>query len=583
MPSRSGAVHVATTKRIYKGKTYRSHLLRRTFRKDGKVLHETLGNLSHLPDDLIDVIRQRLKSRQPLADSGEFRIERSLPHGHVEAILQSINKLGLARIVDPQQSRHRDIILACIVMRLLRPASKMATTRLLDADTAVTSVGWQLELGRVKPLEVYQALDWLVSRQEKIEKKLAAKHLTNGSIVLYDLTSSYYTGSRSSLVKYGYNRDGKSRYPQITFGLLCTEAGCPVAVKVFAGNTADPATMPEQIRVLREQYGLRRIIWVGDRGMLTSKCIDAYLRDQEGMDWITALRSAQIQSLMKGGAIQLSLFDKQDLADMQSDSFPGERLIVCRNPLLADKRNATRQNLIQATGKLLDEVQNATQRSYRPLKGKEAIGLRVGKVINKYKVAKHFKLEIKDNSFTYSLDKEKIAQEQMLDGLYVIRTSLPVDSFSAHDTVKTYKRLAHVEQAFRSIKTVHLRVRPIFHWDDDRIKAHIFLCMLAYYVKWHMMEKLSPFLYADHEKEQAQRKRTSIVAPAVKSDAALKKAASHRTEEGVTVHSFTTLMEDLGTICKNKIRTNGKSATFFMITQPTQTQKQILKIMEVKL
>jgi transposase len=431
-----------------------------------------------------------------------------------------------------------------IVARILQPASKLATARSLQDETATTSVGVELWLGqdRIDEQELYGALDWLLERQIRIENKLARKHLCVGTLILYDVTSSYYTGHRSGLVQFGYNRDGKRGFPRIVYGLLCNAEGCPVAIEVFAGNASDPKTLSAQVRKVRHRFGVRRVVFVGDRGMLTSRRIEEELRGVDGLDWITALRADTIRLLAEQGVIERSLFDETDLAEVDSRDFPDERLIVCRNPLLATERARKRNEFLAATERKLDEIVKATQRTTNPLAGQAKIGLRVGRALNRHKVGKHFELVITDSGFSYERKNDKIAAEAELEGIYVIRTSVKADKFTSEDAVRAYKDLSTVERAFRYIKTVDLKVRPIFRWLDGRIRAHVFLCMLAYYVEWHVREQLAPLLFEDHEREAAEAKRTSIVQPAPRSDAARAKDRTKETSDGMPVHSFRTLM-----------------------------------------
>ena len=582
MPSRThAAMHVATTRRTYQGKVYTTCLLRRSIREGKKVKHQTLGNLSHLPPDLIDIIRRRLAGEDP-GGQGPWEIVRSLPHGHVVAVLKAMDQLGLEQVLASRPSRQRSLIVAMLVMRLIAPQSKLATCRGLKGETAATSLPLELGLGEVRSRELYEALDWLVERQARIEAKLARRHLAHGTLVLYDVSGSYYTGRRPGLVHYGYNRDGKKGFPQIVYGLLCNADGCPVAIEVFAGNTADPSTLTPQIEKLRKRFGIERVVLVGDRGMITSKRIDQSLRGVEGLDWITALRAEGIQKLASQGVIQRSLFDERDLAEVASPDFPGERLIVCRNPLLAEERARKREELLAATEKQLAEIAAATRRPKRALRGKDKIAFRVGKVLNRHKVGKHFELEIAEEQFSYRRDEARIAKEAALDGLYVIRTSVQATALSSDDAVRAYKNLAKVERAFRSMKTVDLRVRPIHHWLDERIKVHVFLCMLAYYVEHHMRRSLAPILFDDQDKEQAQASRRSIVAPAVRSETAKRKDRTQRTESGEPVHSFRSLLADLGTLCKNRVRIAGSaSAEFYVLTQPTPLQRTALRLLGI--
>lgn len=579
MASRNGAVHVATTTRTYKGKVYQTHLLRRSYREGGQVKHQTLGNLSHLPADLIETIRRRLRGEAP---EGRWEIIRSLPHGHVAAVRGMLERIGLDRLLASRRSRQRSLVEAMIVARLIAPGSKLACARGLREETATTSLALELGLGDVGDDELYEALDWLGARQARIERKLADRHLADGTLVLYDVSSSYYTGRRPSLVQFGYSRDGKRGFPQIVYGLLCNAEGCPVAVEVFAGNTADSSTLEAQIAKVRRRFGVQHVVWVGDRGMITSRRIDQSLRGVEGLDWITALRADSIQKLASQGAIQPSLFDQRDLVAITSPDYPEERLIVCRNPLLADERARKRRELLEATEKKLDAIVAATVRAKRALRGRSAIGLRVGKVLNQYKVGKHFHLDIQDDRFSYRRNEAAIGREAALDGLYVIRTSVGETTLSPEHTVRAYKDLAKVERAFRAMKTVDLRVRPIYHWLDGRIRAHVFVCMLAYYVEWHMRGRLAPILFDDHDKPAAQARRGSVVSPAVRSEAAKRKDLTKRTESGEPVHSFRTLLADLGTLCKNRVRvTSDATATFYVVTQPTAAQQRVFDLLGV--
>jgi transposase len=581
MPSRDGAVHVATTKRTYNGRVYESHLLRRTYREGGKVKHQTLGNLSHLPPDLIETIRRRLRDGST-PESTPWKIVRTLPYGHVAATLGTLKGLELEDVLASRPCRERSLVIAMIVARIIQPASKLATARALEDETATTSLGIELDLDAVTETELYGALDWLLERQTRIETKIAKKHLSDGTLVLYDVTSSYYTGRRSELSQFGYNRDGKKRFPQIVYGLLCSADGCPVAIEVFAGNTSDTKTLGSQIKKVRRRFGIERVVFVGDRGMITSKRIDEELRDVEGLDWITALRADNIKVLASQGTIQPSLFDERDLAEVESPDYPGERLVVCRNPALAEERARKRTELLAATEKLLDKIVEATKRKRTPLRGEAKIGLRVGRVINRHKMSKHFILEIGAASFSYKRDEPAITEEAALDGIYVIRTSVKPEAFTSQEAVKAYKDLSKVERAFRSIKTVDLKVRPIFHWLDDRIRAHVFLCMLAYYVEWHMRRKLATILFDDHEREEAEATRASVVAPAPRSEAARKKDADKKTVDGLPVLSFRSLLEHMGTMAKNRVRPAADSSLeFFEVTQATPVQRRAFELLGV--
>lgn len=585
MAKRGRAVHVATTTRVSKGKVYESHLLRRTYREGGKVKHETIGNISHLPLDVIEFIRGRLRGEvKPWTGSGGIEILRTLPLGHVAAVLGTLRATGLEGLLASRPSRERDLVVALLVMRVLEPESKLATARALREETATTSLFIELGLDGDPPRdrEIYQALDWLLKRQRRIEGKLAARHLEDGSLVLYDVSSSYYTGTACELAKFGHNRDGKNGYPQIVYGLLCNAEGCPVAIEVFQGNTSDPTTLGSQIEKLTKRFGLKRVIVVGDRGLITEKRIDEELRNVEGLDWVTALRADSIKKLAAEGIIQLSLFDQQDLAEVRSPDYPDERLIVCRNPLLAEERARKREELLRATEKELDKIVAATKRARRPLRGQDKIGIRVGKVINRHKIGKHFECTITDESFSYQRNTQKITAEAALDGLYVIRTSVPEETFSAEEAVSVYKGLSRVEQAFRSLKSVDLKIRPIYHWLEDRVRAHVFLCMLAYYVEWHMRKKLAPILFDDEDREEAEALRESVVAPAKKSPKATQKARTKQTADGLPVQSFRSLLGHLATLAKNRVRITGNTChEFYTHTQQTSLQRKAFQLLGI--
>jgi transposase len=507
-----------------------------------------------------------------------------LPHGHVAATLGMLKALGVDTLLAARPGRERSLVSAMIVARILQPASKLATTRALREETATTSLGSELALGAIEDEELYKALNWLFERQTRIEAKLAKQHLADGTLVLYDVTSSYYTGRRSALLQFGYSRDGQRGLPQIVYGLLCNAEGCPVAIEVFAGNTADSKTLGKQIAKVRLRFGVRRVVFVGDRGMITSRRIDDELRDVEGLDWISALRADSIKVLASHGVIQPSLFDERDLAEVVSPDYPGERLIVCRNPLLAAERARKRTELLAATEQKLEQIAAATRRARTPLRGQARIGLKAGSVLNRHKVGKHFDLTIRDDHFSYRRNEARIAEESALDGIYVIRTSVSVAALASEDAVRAYKDLSKVERAFRSIKTVDLKVRPIFHWVDDRIRAHVFLCMLAYYVEWHMRRRLAPLLFDDQEREQAEASRDSIVSRAPRSEVAQAKDRTKQTEDGLPVHSFRTLLADLGTLAKNRVRLAGTAGSELdLLTQPTRLQQRVFELLGVTL
>jgi transposase len=562
-------------------------LLRESFRENGKVKTRTLANVSHLPPQQIQALRLALAGSlaaagSPLPDA--FLISRSLPHGHAAAVLGCLRNLQLDAILDPVPSRKRDLVIAMIVARILDPASKLATARGLHADTLHSSLGELLEVDSADETELYQAMDWLLPRQSRIEQELAKRHLCNGGLVLYDLTSTYFEGRHCPLGKLGHSRDDKSGKLQIVFGLLTNAQGCPVAVEVFAGNTSDPKTVAAQVNKLRQRFGLQDVVLVGDRGMITSARIRQDLPASHGIQWISALRASQIQKLAKDGQLQMSLFDNTDLAEIAHPAFPGERLIACFNPLLAEERSRKRPDLLAATEKQLEKIAAATKRPKRPLRGKQNIGLRAGKILNRYKMGKHFQLRIEDDSFHYERKTANIEREESLDGIYVIRTSVKQEVLSSQQVVASYKSLSGVERAFRSLKTVDLQVRPIHHRLPNRVRAHILLCMLAYYVEWHMRQLLAPILFDDNDKPQAQAARTSIVAPAQRSQAAKLKARTKQTSEGIKVHSFQTLLGDLATIVKNRIQPKDKNiAAFDMLTQTTVIQQRAFDLLGVPL
>jgi len=579
MPSRNGPVHVATTRRKYKGKVYETHLLRRTYREQGKVKHETVGNISHLPSEIIDIVRLALKGEVFSGVQEDLEIMRSLPHGHVAAVLGMIRKLKLDTIISAEACSQRDLVLAMIVSRILAPCSKLATTRGLSTHTLSTSLGDVLGVESADVGELYRAMDWLIARQADVENALAASHLSNGSLVLYDVTSVYVEGEKSPLAQRGYNRDGKKGKKQIVLGLLCSVNGCPVAVEVFEGNTADPKTLASQINKIRTRFGLSRVVIVGDRGMITEARLRDDLRCEPGIDWITALRAPAIRKLVQNDSLQLSLFDEKDLAEISDPDYPGERLVVCKNPFLAYERARKREELLQSTEKRLNKVVEATMRQMRRLKSKEKIALRVGNILNRFKMAKHFSVEIQDDSFSYSRNHKTISAESSLDGIYVIRTSLPQEDMSAVDTVRAYKNLSRAERAFRTLKNIDLKIRPIFHWTSNRIKSHVLLCMLAYYVEWHMKQALAPMLFEDDDRAAAEALRKSVVAPAKRSMSAMRKIRTGKTSEGLPVHSFRSLIADLGTLTKNRVHIKNTGAIFDLYATPTPSQKQAFNLL----
>ncbi len=571
---------MAIMKREHKGKVYTSAFLRRNYREGTKVKHETLGNISHLPADLIDLLRRALKGEPVGRLQQSFAVLRSLSHGHVAAVLWTMRENELEMLLRSRRGRERDVMEALIVQSLLCPASKLATGRDLRSETATTTLGEVLGLSEVTEEELYDALDRLLSKKARIETALAKKHLQDGILVLYDVSSSYYTGTHCELAKYGHNRDGKKCFPQNVYGLLCAPDGCPVAIEVFEGNTADPKTLEVQVEKLRKRFGLTRVVLVTDRGVLTQRQIDK-IREIPSLDWVTALRAPAIAKLREQGRIQPSLFDQRNLAEVTSPDFPGERLIVCRNPSLAEEPAEKREELLRATEKDLDRIVAATNRTMRPLKGQAAIGLRVGNVLNRHKMAKHFALEIADTAFSYHRREDGIREEAALDGLYVIRTSVPESVLTSEKTVEAYKSLARVEWAFRSLKTMDLEIRPIHHRLSDRVKAHVFLCMLAYYMEWHMKQKLAPLLFSEDDPEGVRKVRESLVAPAVPSASARDKAASKATPEGLPVQNFPPLLRNLGTLARNRVRSGQgpETAEFSLLTQATPLQKKAFELL----
>ena len=575
MPSRSGAVHVATNKRHYKGQTYTSHLLRRSLRVGHQVKHETLGNLSHLPAPLIDIIRRSLAGESFVPASQTFLIERSRPHGHVQAVLGTLRQLGLDRGIASQRSRQRDLVVALVVERLLAPCSQLATARLWQHSTPAQQLGVE----DADENDLYEALDWLGTRQRRIEAKLAKRHLEEGATVLYDVSSSYYEGRHCPLALFGHSRDGNQGKPIIVYGVLSDRAGRPLAVDVYLGNSADPTTLPDQVTKLRRRLGLSRVVLVGYRGLLTQTQID-HLQQHSGLGWISALRSPAIRELVDGGHLPLSLFDEQNLAEITSPDYPGERLIACYNPLLADQRRRKREELLAATEKELERIAAEVKRRSRTPLTADQIGLQVGRVLNRYKVGKHFATKIAKGLFQGARREESIQREADLDGLYVIRSSEKKASLSAADTVRSYKSLAQVERAFRCLKGVDLRVRPIFHRTPERVRAYIFLCLLAYCVEWQMRRALAPLLFEDEQLETDRRRRDAL-APAQPSAAVKKKKATRRSAEGLPLHSFETLLDALATRCQNTCRVAGNepSATFEQLTAATPLQQRAFELL----
>ncbi len=552
-------------------------LLREGWRDGNKVLKRTLANLTDWSEARIEALRRVLKNEPVVGPQQVFVIERSLPQGHVQAVLQAIKRIGLDLVIAAKRSRARDLVLAMIVERLIHPCSKLATTRLWHSSTLAE----ELALTDASEDDLYEAMDWLLERQARIEYKLAAQHLSDGAQVLYDVTSSYYEGHTCPLMQFGHDRDGKRGLPIVVYGVLTDAQGRPIALQAYAGNTGDPRTVPDQVEKLRQRFTLRQVVLVGDRGMLTQTQIDK-LKQYPGLGWISALRSAAIRQLVEGGALQLSLFDERNLAEISSPEFPGERLIACHNPLLAEERQRKREELLRATEKQLERIVRQVARRTKTALSAAEIGKKVGRVVNRFKMGKHFELTIKDGMFQYARRPHDIEREAQLDGIYVIRTSEPRSHLSAEDTVRGYKNLAQVERAFRCLKGIDLLVRPIRHRDEQRVKAHLFLCLLAYYVEWHMRKALAPLLFDDEQLER-DRKIRDPVAPAQPSAAAKKKKSVRLTAEGLPIHSFETLLAELATRCRNRcrIKSDPHSAPFSHLTEPTPLQQRAFELLQL--
>ena len=574
MPARTGTAHVVTTTRKYKDRVYRTHLLRRSYREDGVVKNETLGNLSHLPDALIEIIRRTLQGESFVPATQALEITRSRAHGHVQAVAAAMQRLGLSTVIAAKPSRQRDLVLAMVAARIIAPHTKLATTRWWGTTTLAEDFG-VLEANED---DLYAAMDWLLTRQDAIQKKLAARHLSAGSLVLYDLSSSYFEGTSCPLAKLGYNRDGKKGLLQVNYGLLTDARGCPMAVSVYEGNVADSQTLLPEVKRLREHFGVEQLVMVGDRGMISKQAI-ATMQETPGVDWITALKSASIRALVEQGQLQLDLFDQRNLLELSSPDYPGERLVACRNPQLATLRAHKREELLAATERNLNPIKVRVEAT--KLAGADKIGLRVGKVVNQYKVAKHFELTIGEAAFSFQRKHDSIAAEAALDGIYIIRTSVAAAQMDAADCVRNYKALANVERAFRSLKTVDLKIRPIHHRTANRVRAHIFLCMLAYYVDWHLREAWRELMFADTD-QQAKATRDPV-APAQRSPAALVKVASHNLDDGTPAHSFATLLAELATLVRNTCRTphaGDDAPTFEILTTPNPKQQRALELIQ---
>ena len=552
-------------------------LLREGWREGKKVCKRTLANLSDWPAQKVAALRRVLRDEPLLSPEDAFAIERSWPHGHVEAVLETIGQIGLDKVLGAKRTRERDLVLAMIVERLIAPCSKLATTRMWHS----TTLAQLLEVEDADEQELYAAMDWLLERQARIEKRLATRHLGEGQQVLYDVSSSYYEGRTCPLVQFGHSRDGKRGKPIVVYGVLTDVHGRAVAVQAYPGNTGDPSTIADQVEKLKDRFALERVVLVGDRGMLTQTQIEV-LKAHPGIGWISALRSEKVRALRDEKHLQLSLFDEQNLAEIRSPAFPGERLVACFNPLLAEERRRKREELLAATEGLLEKIRaEVGRRTKTPLSAAQ-IGQKVGKAINRHKVGKHFEVSIADGHLSFSRRSAAIEREAELDGIYVIRTSESRQALSAHDTVRSYKNLAQVERAFRTLKGVELRIRPIHHRGEERVRAHIFLCLLAYYVEWHMRQALAPLLF-DDEALPSERKRRDPVAPAQPTASARRKKSERQTEDGFPIHSFTTLMAQLGTKCRHlcRMRSDPDSPTFFQDTLPTPLQIRALELIRL--
>ncbi len=564
-------MHVDTIRRRHGERVYESYLVRRSIREGKRVRKETIANLSRLPAEAIEAVR-RVLGGETFVPAGEaLRVERSLPHGHVAAVLGTARKLGLERLLGRQRSRERDLCLALVCQRLLRPGSKLSATRQFGLST----LGEELALEGAGEAELLAAMDWLLARQERIEAALARRYLAEGGFVLYDLSSSYLEGRKCPLAALGYSRDGKRGKLQVNYGLTCSAEGRPVAVEVFDGALHDDKTLPSALERVKQRFRIERVVVCGDRGMITAANI-ATLREH-GFDWITALRAPQLQALVDGGELQLSLFDQTNLAEIASEAYPGERLVVCRNPHVARERARKREALLTATEQELAKVRSSVDNPRGRLHDKPAgtIGERAGRVVNRFKVAKHFQLTIADGRFEYSRKQDSIAAEAALDGFYALRTSLGGDDLSAQAVVRAYKQLAHTERAFRAMKSPELEIRPVYHRLEDRVRAHVFLCMLAYAIRFELEARLAPLLF----KDDAPLAPADPVAPAQRSAAAKRKAASKQNADGLPVSSFRDLLDALATLCRNCIRVHGTEASFDQLTEPNPLQQRAFELL----
>jgi hypothetical protein len=555
-------------------------LLRESYREGGKVKNRTVANLSSWPEAKVEALARALKGLPPAGLEGMVEVARSLPHGHVAAVLGTIRELGLEELIDPVPSRHRDLVTAMAVAQVTGPGSKLAIARGLREETAASSLGQVLDVAACDEDDLYAAMDWLAARQDRIEDALAARHLAGGTLVLYDVSSAAFEGRTCPLGAIGHPKDGVRGRLQIVYGLLTSKEGIPVAIEVFEGNTGDPKTVAAQVAKVKDRFALARVVLVGDRGMLTAARLREDVRPAD-LDWITALRAPQVKKLARDGALQLSLFDEMDLAEITSPDFPGERLVACKNPFLEAERARKRESLLAATEADLATIAAAVARNRRPLRGQDAIAVRADRVLRRRKVAKHFTTSISDEHFSYARNPGSIAAEAALDGIYVLRTSVTASDLGSGEVVSSYKALAQVERAFRAFNT-DLDIRPIRHHTETRVRAHVFLRMLSYYITWHMHDRLAPILFTDDDKPAAQAARHSPVAPAARSPRALAKATAKRTEGNLPVHSFDSLLTDLATICLNQIQPADPALPGFrLVTAPTPLQRQALDLLGV--
>jgi len=554
------------------------YLLRENHRVDGKVKTTTLANLSHLDINQINAIAAALKNEDLAPVSSLFTIDRSLPHGHVAAVIGMLRKTGIDRLISPVESLDRSLVLGMLALRIIAPDSKLAMSRMLSMETATSSLGYVLGIDTITANDLYHAMDWLGPMQERIENELAYRHLADGSLVLYDITSVYFEGTHCELAKFGHNRDGKTGTTQIVVGLICTAEGCPISVEVFEGNTADPTTVAGQIEKVKARFGIRNVILVGDRGMITGKLIEEQTKNGGTLSYVTALRSEAIKKLVGSGLIDRELFDQENVAEISSPDFPGERLVVCMNQYLREERTRNRDDLIEAAKKKLGQIEASVLRKKRPLCGKDAIGMKVGAFFEKNKMKKHFELEIGETSFSWKVKTDSVDEERKLDGLYVIRTNVDESQLGRDDAVRTYKRLAKVERAFRCLKLTDLEIRPVYHYRSDRVRTHVFLCMLSYYIEWHMRKALAPILFEEHDEAGKTAAQGDPVAPAKGSAAKKRKVERKRTEDDLPIHSFQTLLKDLATLALNTVTTD-KGGTFTMLTSPTKLQAKAFDLL----